>query len=87
MDSFLDDRVAHLIILTAVCAALIAVGVYAVAKVRGGLADTKSDASDLVTKFREIHGEGDLTDEEFRTIKTLLAGRLDQESKRTDEED
>jgi hypothetical protein len=35
--------------------------------------------SELLTKFRDLHGRGGLSDDEYRTIKTKLAGRLDSE--------
>ena len=62
------------------------VGVYAVAKVRGELTDTKPGASDMMTNFREIHSEGELSDEEFRKIKTSLADRLEDELNDSGEE-
>lgn len=42
-------------------------------------------AGDLLTKFREMHSQGGLTDEEFRTIKTKLAARFQEELKDNDE--
>lgn len=38
-----------------------------------------SDTSDMMSKFRELHAEGGLSDEEFRTIKTKLASELKTE--------
>ena len=42
-------------------------------------------ASNVLTNFHEMHGKGDLSDEEFRTIKTQLADRLRDELKDSDE--
>jgi hypothetical protein len=35
----------------------------------------------MMSKFRELHAEGGLSDEEFRTIKTKLASELKAELK------
>ena len=35
----------------------------------------------MMSKFRDLHAEGGLSDEEFRTIKTKLAGELKSELK------
>ncbi len=86
MGMLLDNRIGQLILLTTVCAALMAVGVYAVVKVRGELRDTEPDASDMMTNFREIHSAGKLSDEEFRKIKTSLVDRLEEELKDSGEE-
>ena len=58
---------------------LIVVAVYAVGKFRGGAEEERLGASELLSNFRELHSEGDLSDEEFRTIKTLLSGKLQRE--------
>ena len=36
-------------------------------------------SSELLSKFRDLHEEGKLSDEEFRNIKTLLAEKIQQE--------
>ena len=36
--------------------------------------EDNSNSSDLLSNFRELHERGGLSDEEFRTIKTKLAG-------------
>lgn len=79
MWEFLQTPTARLVELFAVLAVMIAVAVYIVTKVRAGLRDSDNDASDMLTKFREIHAKGDLSDEEFRTIKTHLADQLQDE--------
>jgi uncharacterized membrane protein len=40
-----------------------------------------AESSAMMSKFRELHSEGGLSDEEFRTIKTKLAGELKAELK------
>ena len=64
------------IILFTAVVALVAVGAYAVSKWRDAIDDDTNTASELLTNFREMHSRGDLTDEEFRTIKTRLSYKL-----------
>jgi uncharacterized membrane protein len=48
-------------------------------KWRGGSYEAQPSADELLTKFRELHGRGGLSDDEYRTIKTKLARQLDAE--------
>ena len=75
------------IILFTAVVALVAVGAYAVSKWRDAIDDDTSSASELLTNFREMHSRGDLTDEEFRTIKARLSYEIQQEIKSSDNED
>lgn len=43
-------------------------------------ADDGSDPSDLLTKFREMHSRGTLSDTEYRTIKTKLAAQIQSQA-------
>jgi hypothetical protein len=61
----------------AVIFALLALAVLALRRWRGGSADDRLDASELLTKFRELHVRGGLSDDEYRTIKTKLAAQID----------
>jgi uncharacterized membrane protein len=61
----------------AVIFALLALAVLALRRWRGGSADDRPDASELLTKFRELHVRGGLSDDEYRTIKTKLAAQID----------
>jgi uncharacterized membrane protein len=65
----------------AVLAALVSLAVYLLGRFRGSAEEDQPPTSQLLTKFREVHEWGGLTDEEFRTIKTLLAARLRDELK------
>jgi len=60
-------------------AMIIAVGVYVIGKVRASMRTSEPGASEWMTKFREMHLQGELSDEEFRTIKAMLAERLERE--------
>ena len=61
--------------------ALLALAVVALRKWRGSALEAQPTASDLLTKFRELHGRGSLSDDEYRTIKTKLARQLETELK------
>ncbi len=66
-------------------AILVAIGVYWAGKIRTEAVQKEPTASELLTKFREMHSQGVLSDEEFRTIKTTLTERLQTELKGKDE--
>ena len=63
-------------ILFAVMLGMIAIGIQVLRRYRDHEAKDGAEASDMMTKFRELHAEGGLSDEEFRTIKTKLADDL-----------
>lgn len=81
MAEFLGSHTAQLVIGLAITAMLIAVGVYVIQKVRNGDGEETPTASSLLTNFRELHAEGDLSDEEYRTIKAVLSEQLQDELK------
>jgi len=56
-----------------------AIGLAIVRRYRGGAAESMATSSEMMSNFRELHEEGGLSDEEFRTIKTKLAGKLKSE--------
>ena len=61
----------------AVIFALSALVIVALRRWRGGSYDAQLTPSELLTKFRELHDRGGLSDGEYRTIKTKLASQLD----------
>lgn len=58
---------------------IIAVGIYILGKFRGGAEKDTPITSELISTFRELHEQGDLSDEEYRTIKAKLTIRFQQE--------
>lgn len=46
----------------------------------GRTGDSREEASEMLTKFRELHTRGGLSDDEYRTIKTKLAPDLGAET-------
>jgi len=69
----------------AVIFALSALAVWGLRRWRGGAFDARPKASELLTKFRELHGRGSLSDDEYRTIKTKLAREIESELKSNDQ--
>lgn len=56
-------------------------GIFFLRRIRGRPAKQESSAGELLSKFRELHSRGELSDAEYRTIKTTLAAQLQQELK------
>ncbi len=69
----------------AVIFALLALAVAALRRFRGDAADDRPTANELLTKFRDLHARGGLSDDEYRTIKTKLATQLQTEITHSDE--
>ena len=84
MEEFLARPLVHAGLLFAAIAVLTALGAFVVARFRGGKGDDQPSTSELLSKFRELHDQGELSDEEFRSIKANLAQRLEAELKSTE---
>jgi uncharacterized membrane protein len=66
-------------LLFAVMAAVTALGAWIVSRFRGRKVDEGPTTSELLSKFRDLYEQGELSDQEFRKIKTLLKDKLQQE--------
>jgi len=75
----LRSPVGQVVLLVTAALVMGLIGVYIVSKVRGGADDDQPVASELLSKFKEAHSQGGLSDEEYRTIKAKLAADLQQE--------
>lgn len=69
----------RLVLSFALLAIMTAVAAYVILKIRAKTLQRELHASELLSKFRELHSRGVLTDAEFRTIKTALAELLQKE--------
>ncbi len=76
-----EDPVAELVFWATIVAIGVAVAAYVIKKIRAEAVQQEPGASELLSKFRDLHSKGELTDAEFRTIKTTLAARLQEELK------
>ncbi len=79
MPDFLQTPSARAVLILTATAILITVGAYLVARVRSWFQESPPPANELLTNFRELHSKGVLSDEEYRTIKSMLAERLQEE--------
>ena len=84
MTSLFRHPLAQAALWFAVIFALSALAMIALRRWRGSAYETQLKPSELLTKFRELHGRGTLSDDEYRTIKTTLARQLDAELKDND---
>jgi hypothetical protein len=81
---FCQTPVARLVIGTAGLLIGCLIGFYLVRRFRDSIEETET-SSELLTKFEESRHRGELNEAEFRTIKTILAERLQAELKRKDD--
>ena len=81
MSEFFQDSVVQLIIWVSIISVMVVVAVYVSLRIRAEPVQQEPIASEMLSKFRELRGQGDLSEEEFRTIKTTLAEQLQQELK------
>ncbi len=85
MGKWLGIPGADLVVWLAVLGVLTAIAYYVRGKIRAESVQQEPGASELLSKFRDLHSEGDLSETEFRTIKTTLAARLQDELKDDEE--
>ena len=86
MLDFLSTPTARLVLLFAATAGLIAIGYYLIQKFRPSAKDDPPSVSEHISHFRDLRSQGKLTDEEYRTIKTQLAKKLQDELNSTESE-
>jgi hypothetical protein len=73
MAGFLQNHYVELAVSLGILLLLTAVGASLVRRFRGRAEEDRKPMSDLLTKFREMESRGELSDAEYRTIKTVLA--------------
>lgn len=81
MAQFFETWQAQVILYTALFAVLMAILAYTFSAARRGLRDRSANAGANLTNFRELREQGELTEKEYRTIKAMLAGKLQEELK------
>ena len=78
------EHVARVLLWLAVMVLLTAGVVYLIRRMRDTGGEATESSGELLTKFRDIHAQGDLSDEEFRSIKSRLAAKMQTELKHDD---
>ena len=81
MPEFLDTTTARIIINLTLLAILILIGIYVVLRFRDSTGDDET-SSQLISKFRDLHHRGALDETEYRTIKSVLNSKFEEELKR-----
>jgi uncharacterized membrane protein len=84
MPEFLTSPLAWVVVLFAAMGMMIAVGVYLASRFRGTEEDGRLGANELLSKFREMHSQGELSDAEYRTIRAKLEAAFQHESRDSD---
>ena len=79
MELFWQAGPESLILEIAGLAILVAVAGYVLAKIRPKTVQKEHGAHELLSKFRDLHSQGGLSDAEFREIKTTLAADVQHE--------
>ena len=79
MEEFLSSTPAQLVIWLTGLAILTAIGFFLVQKYRDRIDEDQPGTNDLLTKFGELHDEGDIDEKEYRKIKLVLGSKLQQE--------
>ena len=87
MDQVVWGEAETLVVWVTILVMMVVVAIYVIGKVRTGTEKQEPKASKLLSKFRELHSRGVLSDAEFRTIKTTLSAQLQKELKDNDETD
>jgi 5-bromo-4-chloroindolyl phosphate hydrolysis protein len=79
MKELLRSTGAQWVIAFALLAMLVAAGIYAIGLVRRMYFGSTQPTSDDLTRFRDLHAQGKLTDQEYQSIKRRLTERLQKE--------
>lgn len=85
LSEFLDSKLAERTLPFVGLVLLVALGYVVVEKMRKKLREEGQTASNHMTNFRELHERGELSDEEYRTIKATLAARMQAQLKEEQE--
>ena len=75
------DTAVQIAIWMSVLFGLIVVAWLVVQRFRGGAADVGQSESQILTKFQEMRQEGDISEAEYRTIKSVLGEQLQRNVK------
>jgi uncharacterized membrane protein len=71
----------ELLLWIAVLVVLVTAAVILSGKIRARTLQQEPPGGELLSKLRELHTRGELSDAEFRTIKTTLAAQLQQQAR------
>jgi uncharacterized membrane protein len=87
MQEFLRSTPAQAVIWVAVLSIVSCIAIYVVKRIReDNEADDEATSNQMLTRFRGMHDDGEITQTEFKRIKSVLGGRLQQELDSNDSE-
>jgi uncharacterized membrane protein len=70
------DTLAQVMLWMGVLIGLVVLAVLIVQRFRGGATDSTGGAKELVANFEEMHSRGDITEADYRKIKSVLGNQL-----------
>jgi uncharacterized membrane protein len=76
MSGLLSNATLELLLALAGCGLLVAVGAWLVGRCKQMVYEESSNSNELMSTFSELHQQGELSDEEYKNIKTRLAAKL-----------
>jgi hypothetical protein len=79
MSRFLAESASELLLAFAGCGLLIAVGAWAIGRCKQMVYNQAPPTNEMMSTFHELHEQGELSDEEYKNIKTRLAARMQHE--------
>jgi len=79
MNAVSAETLSQILIWLAALVGMIVIAVVLVGRFRGQSAEDQPSDAALLTKFQEMQHEGDISDAEYRTIKSVLGGKLQRE--------
>ena len=79
MHEFLSTPTAQVVIWVSVLLLVALVGFYVVCLFRQRGVQRQESANDLLSQFRKLHEQGEISQAEFRHIKTVLGPRIREE--------
>lgn len=83
LNDFWTMKEVRLVVNLAALALFVAVGFYLINRIRGRFRQSDGGSSFLLDNFRDLHSGGQLSDEEYRNIKSKLAAQLRDELKQS----
>jgi hypothetical protein len=63
------------------CGLVLAVGAWAISRCKQMVYDQAPNTNEMMSTFHELHEQGELSDEEYKNIKTRLAARMQNDAR------
>ena len=79
MWDFLTSRVAQVVLWVVALLVLMAIVSYALGRYRDRIDEDEQGPNEWLDNFREMHAEGDISETEFRKVRTVLDEKIQQE--------